>query len=39
MPTSFVVDPKGNVAIVESGFRDENVAELEGRIRSLVGAK
>jgi thiol-disulfide isomerase/thioredoxin len=39
MPTSFVVDPKGNVAIVESSFRDENVAELEGRIRSLVGAK
>ena len=37
MPTSFVVDAKGNVAVIESGFRDENVAELEGRIKTLVG--
>jgi cytochrome c biogenesis protein CcmG, thiol:disulfide interchange protein DsbE len=39
MPTSFVVDAKGNVAVIESGFRDENVAELEGRIKTLVGAR
>jgi len=39
MPSSFVIDTKGNVAIIESGFRDENVVELERRIRSLVDAK
>jgi len=37
MPTSFVIDAKGNVAVIESGFREENVAELEGRIKTLVG--
>ena len=39
MPTSYVVDAKGNVAMVESGFKDENIAELENRIKTLVGAK
>ena len=39
MPTSYVIDAKGNVALVESGFRDENVAALENRIKTLVGAK
>ena len=39
MPSSFLVDAKGNVAFVESGFRDENVGELEGRIKSLLAAK
>jgi cytochrome c biogenesis protein CcmG, thiol:disulfide interchange protein DsbE len=39
MPTSFVVDAKGVVALVESGFKDENAAELESRIKSLVGTK
>ena len=39
MPTSYVIDAKGNVAMVESGFKDENVPELENRIRTLVGAK
>jgi cytochrome c biogenesis protein CcmG, thiol:disulfide interchange protein DsbE len=39
MPSSFVVDARGNVALVESGFRDENVPELEGKIKALVGAK
>ena len=39
MPTSYVIDAKGNVAMVESGFKDENVPELENRIKSLVGAK
>jgi cytochrome c biogenesis protein CcmG, thiol:disulfide interchange protein DsbE len=39
MPTSYVIDSKGNVAIVESGFRDDNVAELESRIKTLVGMK
>jgi cytochrome c biogenesis protein CcmG/thiol:disulfide interchange protein DsbE len=39
MPSSFLVDAKGNVALVESGFRDENAAELEGRIKALLAAK
>jgi len=39
MPTSYVIDAKGNVAMVESGFKDENVPELESRIKTLVGAK
>ena len=39
MPSSFLVDAKGSVAFVESGFRDENIAELEGRIKALVAAK
>lgn len=39
MPTSFVLDAKGNVAMIESGFKDESVVELEARIKSLLGAK
>ena len=39
MPSSFLVDAKGNLAFVESGFRDENIPELEGRIKALVAAK
>jgi len=39
MPTSYVIDAKGNVAMVESGFRDENVPELENKIKTLVGTK
>ena len=39
MPTSFLIDAKGNVAMVESGFKDENIAELETRIKTLVGSK
>ena len=39
MPTSYVIDARGNVAMVEAGFKDENIAELESRIKSLVGSK
>jgi cytochrome c biogenesis protein CcmG, thiol:disulfide interchange protein DsbE len=39
MPTSFVIDAKGNIAMVEAGFKDENVPELENRIKTLVGSK
>jgi cytochrome c biogenesis protein CcmG, thiol:disulfide interchange protein DsbE len=39
MPSSFLVDARGSVAFVESGFRDENIPELEGRIKALVAAK
>jgi thiol-disulfide isomerase/thioredoxin len=37
MPSSFVVDANGNVAFVENGFRDEDAAERERRIRALLG--
>jgi len=36
MPTSYLVDPKGGVVLVEVGFRDERKAELEAKIRSLL---
>jgi cytochrome c biogenesis protein CcmG, thiol:disulfide interchange protein DsbE len=39
MPTSYVIDAKGSVAMVESGFKDENVPELESRIKLLIGSK
>jgi cytochrome c biogenesis protein CcmG/thiol:disulfide interchange protein DsbE len=39
MPSSFVVDAKGNIALVEAGFRDERVTELESLIKSLTQAK
>jgi len=39
MPSSFVVDPKGNVALAEIGFRDDSAAELETRIKALLDAK
>jgi cytochrome c biogenesis protein CcmG/thiol:disulfide interchange protein DsbE len=36
MPSSFLIDAKGNVVVVESGFHDHKVAELENRIKTLV---
>jgi len=39
MPSSFVIDTKGNVAFVEAGFRDDDVAELESQIKALIVAK
>jgi cytochrome c biogenesis protein CcmG, thiol:disulfide interchange protein DsbE len=39
MPSSFVVDAQGNVAMVESGFRDGNAAEFESRIKALIGTQ
>jgi len=39
MPTSFLIDAKGNVAFVESGFKDEAVQDVENRIKALVAAK
>jgi cytochrome c biogenesis protein CcmG/thiol:disulfide interchange protein DsbE len=39
MPSSFVIDAKGNVALIESGFRDDTGADVESRIKALVGAK
>ena len=36
MPSSFLIDAKGNVVVAESGFHDHKMAELEGRIKTLV---
>ena len=36
MPSSYLIDGTGKVVAVESGFRDEQKAELEARIRSLL---
>jgi len=39
MPSSYLVDAAGKVVAVESGFRDEQKAVLEERIRALLPAK
>ena len=36
MPSSVLVDPKGQVVAVHAGFRDEDRDELEARIRSAL---
>jgi len=37
MPTSYLIDARGNIVQVEQGFLDDRRAALEGRIRSLLG--
>jgi len=37
MPSSYLIDGKGNITYVERGFLDEHKAELEQRIAALVG--
>ena len=37
MPSSYLIDGKGNVVFVERGFLDEHKADLEQRIAALVG--
>ncbi|HVE48081.1 MAG TPA: TlpA disulfide reductase family protein [Casimicrobiaceae bacterium] len=37
MPTSYLVDSKGTIVLVEGGFRDERKAEIEARIRAALG--
>ena len=39
MPSSYLIDATGNVVAVESGFRDEQKAPLEERIRALLPSK
>ncbi len=39
MPSSYLVDASGKVVAVENGFRDEQKAELEARIRALVAPR
>jgi thiol-disulfide isomerase/thioredoxin len=36
MPSSYLIDARGNVALVERGFFDERRAELEDRVKSLL---
>lgn len=36
MPSSYLVDAKGTVTMIESGFRDERAAEVEERIRAAL---
>jgi cytochrome c biogenesis protein CcmG/thiol:disulfide interchange protein DsbE len=38
MPSSYLIDARGNVTFVERGFLDENKAELESRVAALVAA-
>jgi thiol-disulfide isomerase/thioredoxin len=39
MPSSYLIDAAGKVVAVESGFRDEQKAALEERIRALVAPR
>ncbi len=39
MPSSYLVDARGHVALVEVGFREERKAALEERIRALLDAR
>jgi len=39
MPSSYLVDANGKVVAVESGFRDEQKAEFEARIKTLLPAR
>ena len=39
MPSSYLVDATGKVVAVESGFRDEQKAPLEDRIRALLPSR
>jgi hypothetical protein len=36
MPSSYLVDPTGNVVLVEEGFRTETADAMEARIRTLL---
>ena len=38
MPSSYLIDARGNVTFVERGFLDESKAELESRVAALVAA-
>jgi cytochrome c biogenesis protein CcmG, thiol:disulfide interchange protein DsbE len=38
MPSSYLVDARGNVTFVERGFLDESKADLENRVATLLAA-
>jgi thiol-disulfide isomerase/thioredoxin len=39
MPTSYLIDARGNVVQIEQGFLDDRRAALEARIESLIGTR
>ena len=39
MPSSYLIDARGNVVQVESGFNDEHAAAIDERIRALVAVR
>ena len=39
MPTSYLIDARGNIVHVEQGFLDDRQAALEARIRSLLATR
>jgi len=39
MPSSYLIDARGNVVQVESGFNDDHAAAIEERIRTLIAAR
>jgi cytochrome c biogenesis protein CcmG, thiol:disulfide interchange protein DsbE len=39
MPSSYLIDARGNVVFVERGFLDVNRADLEDRIKSLLASR
>jgi len=39
MPSSYLIDRSGHVVLVEQGFRDEQKAGVESRIRDLLAAR
>ena len=39
MPSSYLIDARGNVVLVERGFLDVSSAELENRIKSLLASR
>lgn len=39
MPSSFLIDMRGNVVFVERGFLDGSRADLEDRIKSLLASR
>jgi cytochrome c biogenesis protein CcmG, thiol:disulfide interchange protein DsbE len=39
MPSSYLIDARGNVVLVERGFLDEGRAQLEDRIKALLASR
>ena len=39
MPSSYLIDARGNVVVVERGFLDASRAELEDRIKSMLTSR
>jgi len=39
MPSSYLIDARGNVVLVERGFLDEHRAEFEDRVKSLLASR